>query len=226
MAMKSTVFAISSLLALRVSAQPAPDGQKLPNFMGREVTVTESELDTDGYYPKGPASVCIEAPPRRQCYAPPRNFGLTPKVEVIQVEKDEPALFFSAASGGVSGFSIHFALLRPGNGKDLVDLFGSVPEVSNLSQHVWWSDSTISAAPIFVTASWVFGPGEAHYTPHRYLVSSYVWRHSSLTNDFSYYLDDQYLTVKKYDLEAGDDLLEREKLEIINRLLRVKAERD
>jgi hypothetical protein len=225
MAMKSTFFAISLLLTVRTSAQAAPSSQKLPKFMGREVTVTESELGSDGYYPKGPASVCVERPPQRQCYTAPQNFGRSPKVEVIEVQKDEPALFFSAKSGGVSGFTIHFALLQPGDGKDLVDLFGSVLEVSNLSQHVFWSDSTISTAPIFVTADWVSGPDEAHYTPHRYIISSYVLKPLSLLVDgLFYYLEDRYMTVQKYDLEANEDILDREKPEVTSRLLRVKTE--
>jgi hypothetical protein len=84
--------------------------------MGREVTVTAPELDADGFFPKGPATVCVEAPPQRQCYTAPMDFGRSPAVEVIQIDKDTPALFFSAAGGGVSGWIVHFALLRPGIG--------------------------------------------------------------------------------------------------------------
>jgi hypothetical protein len=78
--------------------------------MGREVTIIAPELEEDGFFPKGPASVCVEGP-QRQCYTAPKDFGNSPAVTVVQVEKDMPALLFSAATGGVSGFQIHFALL-------------------------------------------------------------------------------------------------------------------
>lgn len=107
-----------------------------------------------------------------------------------------------------------------------MDLFASAVDVSNLSEHVLWSDSTVSGAPIFVTAAWVYGPNEAHYTPHRYIISSYVLMPSSLLGGLFYYLEDRYLTVRKYDLDANDDVLAREKTETISRLLRVKAETD
>jgi hypothetical protein len=41
-----------------------------------------------------------------------------------------------------------------------------------------------------------------------------------------YYLEDQYMTVRKYDLDANADILAAEKQEITARLKRVKAERE
>jgi hypothetical protein len=192
-------------------------------FMGRTVTITEAETDEDGYFPKGPASVCLEAPPRRQCYTAPKDFGRQPEVEVVQVSKNTPALLFSAKSGGVSGFRIHFALLRPGIEKDLDNLFNDGFAESNQSQHALWGAPAISEAPVFVTADFVWGPGESHYEPHRYTVSAYVWQHSDLTDSDAYWLDDRYMTARKYDLEAGDDLLVSEKSEILARLGRIHA---
>jgi hypothetical protein len=138
-----------------------------------------------------------------------------------------PALFFSAATLGVSGFSIHFALLRPGNGNDLEDLFVADPSVSNQSEHIFWSDATISASPIFVTADWTLGPDESHYSPHRYIISAYALRASpSLLDGSYYYLEDRYMTVRKYSDEANYHILATEKQEILARLTRVKAETD
>jgi len=94
---------------------------------------------------------------------------------VIRLDKDTPALFFSAETGGVSGWTIRFALLRPGPGKDLDNLFLSDTSVSNQSQHAFWNDSAISEAPIFMTADYVFGPNEGHYGEHRYIISAYVF---------------------------------------------------
>lgn len=152
MAMKSTVFAFSLLLAAAASAQPASKGQELPKFMDREVTVTTS-------FPTGLASVCIEGPPQRQCFTAPKDFGGNPTVELIQVARDKPARLFSAANPkGGSGWQIHFALLRPGAGKILENLLLSDATVSNLSQYALLNDPSVSPSPIFLTADFVWGP--------------------------------------------------------------------
>ena len=219
------VLAVSLFSALTAEAQPTPGSKSLPKFMGREVTVLEAELDADGFFPKGPARVCVEGLPQRQCYTAPENFGRDTSVEVIQVERDVPVLFFSAASGGVSGFTIHFSLLRPGPGKDLDDLFSSDASVSNQSQHAFWNDPAISDAQIFVTADYIWGPDESHYSQHRYIISAYVLKPSSLLlGRRSYYLEDRYMTAHKYDLEANADVLAAEKPEIISRLRRLKPQ--
>ncbi len=119
--MKLLIPAVLVFLVSYAAAQTAP-GQALPKFMGREVTMTVPEQDADGFFPKGPASVCIEGPPQRQCYTAPQTFGNNPTVAVVQLERGIPALLFSAESGGVSGWQIHFALLRPGTGKNIEDL--------------------------------------------------------------------------------------------------------
>jgi hypothetical protein len=62
--------------------------------MCREVTIIEPEHDaddTDGFFPKGPASVCVEGPPQRQCYTAPKEFGNSPTVAVVQLKRDMPA---------------------------------------------------------------------------------------------------------------------------------------
>jgi hypothetical protein len=187
------------------------------------VTITEAETDPDGFFPKGPASVCLEAPPQRQCYTAPKNFGRNPTVTLVEL-KDLPALLFSAASGGVSGWTIRFALLRPGTGKDLENLFMSDVSVSNQSQNALWTDAGISDAPFFVTADYVWGPDESHYSPHRYIISAYVQQHSSLLEATYYYLQDRYMTSNAYDQEADADILASEKPEILTRLRRVKLE--
>jgi hypothetical protein len=142
---------------------------------------------------------------------------------VVEVKKGVPAIFFSAAGGGTSGWRVHFALLRPG-GKDLEDPFMSDTEVSNQSQHAFWANRTISDALIFVTADFVWGPDEAHYESHRYMVSACVYKHAALTDYESYFLEDRYMTAKKYNSEAGQDVLASEKQEILTRLQRVKSQ--
>jgi hypothetical protein len=154
---KIIVPAILLLLGWKgASAQPARV-QSLPKFMGRQVTIVEPEReDPDGFFPKGPASVCVEAPPQRQCYMAPEAFGNSPTVSVVQLEKGMSALLSSADTGGISGWQTHFALLRPGTGKNLEDLFRSGISVSNQSQHAFWTDPAISDASIFMTAEYVW----------------------------------------------------------------------
>ena len=133
------------------------------------------------------------------------------------------ALLFSAESGGVSGFQIHFALLRPGTGKNLDNLFSDIA-VSNQSRHVFWNDSTISGAPIFLTADYVWSPYEGHYGEHRYMISVYVRPTPNAYDAFdSYCLEDRFMTVRKYDSEKTD-ILTSERPEILARLRRIKAE--
>jgi len=210
-------FAVESILAQ--SAKP------MPNFMGRKVTLVDPGYkDEPGVFPKGPASVCVEGPPQRQCYTAKGDFGGEPTVSLVPVEKDMPALLFSAACGGVSGWAVHFALLRPGTGNNLEDLFVGDVTVSNQNQHAFVNDSSISPSPIFLIADAVWGPDEGHYGAHRYTVSAYARKLSSDPDDASYFLADQFLTVRRYDLEEYADIITSEKQEILARLRRVKAE--
>jgi len=67
------------------------------------------------------------------------------------------------------------------------------------------------------------GPGEGHFSEHRYMISAYVLR---TADDFdAYYLEDRFMTVRKYDLvDSNDDVLASERQEILSRLWRVKSE--
>lgn len=220
----STVLVFSG--TKEISAQSAPR-QDLPKFLGREVTIVEPELNADGFpkIPDARATVCVEGLPQRQCYTAPQSFWSSPTVAVVQLDKNVSALLFSAESyAGGSGWQIHFALLRPGTGKDLQDLFLSDMSVSNQSQHAFWNDFSISYAQIFVTADYVWGPEEGHYDKHRFIISAYVREPSFVVGDSFYYLEDRYMTVHKYDLLANADVLAAEKQEIIARLKRLKAE--
>jgi hypothetical protein len=215
--MRSSFQAMAAVCCFLGSAGAQP----LPKFMGRQVTILEPKHLDD--FPLGPASVCLEGP-LRQCYTAPQGFGNNPTVAIVQLQKDVPAILFSAETGGNSGSEIHFALLRPGTGKDLEDLFAADASVSNQSQHAFWTDSEVSPAPIFLTAEYVYGPGEGHYGAHRYVVSSYVLG-SSMADQRLYYLQDRYMTVRKYDLDAKADVLASEKPTTLSRLRRVKAAR-
>jgi len=82
-------------------------------YLGRQVTVVDPGTeDPDGFVPKGEASVCVQSQQEKDCYTAPKGFGRTPGLSVVELQKGESALFFEAASGGVSGWSLHFALLK------------------------------------------------------------------------------------------------------------------
>lgn len=211
---------ITALLLFSASqasiAQPVHHGQDLPKFMGREVAIHQPQHDAEGF-PKGPATICVEGPPREQCYTAPMDFGNDPTLEVVQLAKENPALLFSASSGGVSGWEIHFALLVPGSGKELQDLLLSEVSVSSLSQDEFWIEPTISDARIFLTADAVWGPDEVHFGDHRYMISVYL----RALDDPNYWLGDRYMTTRKYDLGTKVNVLQAERPEILARLKRV-----
>lgn len=222
--MRTLLVLISvALFPLTTLVAQSSSPRTLAQFNGRQVTITEAEIDTDGF-PKGPASVCIEGPPQKQCYTAPKSFGRDPKVTLVQL-KAFPALLFSAASGGVSGFTIHLALLRPGAGKDLENLFFGNVSLSNVGQFAFWANPSVSDAPFFVTADYIWGPDESHYSAHRYILSAYLLSHSSDSGTDKYGLEDRYMSFRTYNSEEDEDILGREKPEILARLQRVRLER-
>lgn len=217
----STGIVILTLAAGLASGQKVR--RDLPKFLGATVTVTEPEQDVGGLFPKGPATVCVELKPQTQCYTPQKDFGLRSRISVIEIGKNTPALFFAVTSGGVSGFTYHFALLRPGGGKVLEDLFAADTSISNQSEHEFRAEPSISTAPIFLTADYTIGPDEYHFGPHRYIISTYVRQPSTMLDNDLYCLHDRYLTIRKYDLDVKSDILATERPEILARLRRIKA---
>ncbi len=224
MELKLVTLAVSLFLGCETRAQSVGSArQDLPKFMGRDVTIIEPELE-DGLFPKGPASVCVEGPPQRLCFTAPKQFGKSPTVIVVQLKQDLSALLFKAESGGVSGWTIHFSLLRTGTGRDLEESFLSDTSVSNQSQYSFWNEVAISDAQIFVTADYVWGPDEGHYGEHRYIISAYVLKPLHEVDDVYYYLEDRYMTARRYDLDANADVLTSEKQEMLTRLRRLKSQ--
>jgi len=212
---------------LLLFASEGVTAQALPKFMGRRITIIRPEYEggEEGiFFPKGPASVCVEGPPRRQCYTGPKDFGNDPEARVVHLKKGVDALLFSAATGGVSGLGIHFALLRVGTERDLEDCFMKQVMLSEQSQHAFWTIPSISDALILVTADYVWGPDEAHHGEHRFIVSAYVWKRQSMLDYPTYYLDDRFMTAKKYDVDDKADVLGSEKQEILARLRRLNPE--
>jgi hypothetical protein len=218
-----TGFPAFEYAAEQVKSSPAETRTTSVKFEGRAVTVTIPKTDKDGFFPEGPSTVCIEGP--RQCYTAPPAFGIDPQVQILELSKGKPALFFTASSGGVSGHIVHFALLRPGRSGNLDNIL-YVEAIGNQNEHAFWMESEISASPIFVVADAIWGPDETHYSEHRFVISAFVLLPSSLLDDPQYFLDDRYMTVRKYNQDANDQILQSERTEILTRLTKAKAERE
>jgi hypothetical protein len=206
-----------------VHAQQAEDSLK---YLGNTVRLITPKQDEYGS-PKGPASVCVDVTPRARCYSAPQAFGVNPTATIVQLTARETAILFSAHTLGVSGWTVKFALLRPGENEKLDNLFLSDVSVSNQSQHAFWDETTVSTSKIFLTADFTWGPDESHYSAHPYMISAYRRKEPLFAgDDDSYYLQDRYMTARKYDFDSNPklDILASEKQEIIARLKRAKAE--
>lgn len=168
-------------LLLSVGAVSAAQGQL--SFMGYRVEIVEKPR-ADDFFVEAPASLCLVNEQGRRCYQAPKDFGRYATVEEVRLNREIKALLFSVASGGVSGFGIQYALLQPGSGKperegELENLFDVNLVVSNQSQRRFIEEPKVSEAAVFVTADYVWGMMEGHFTAHRFIVSSYVRRWDS-----------------------------------------------
>jgi len=222
-------LALMAFAASCLYGQTAPK-QTVIQFMGRTVRLTGGKLDGDGF-PEGPAQVCFDSAPKPQCYVSPGFHGLSPKLTPTNLGLTRSALLFSAVAwAGGSGASTHFALLHLNEDGRMDNLFPDDISLSGISAHAFWTEASLSDAPIFVTADYVWGPSESHFDYHRFIVSAYVLklREPAFSDSFTYSLDDRYMTVRKYpsldDEKNKVDILGSEKPEIIARLKRVKAE--
>ena len=209
------VLAQSLLLAL--SAQ-----QLL--FNGQPVTIKGATND-DASMAKThgpPASLCIGKASSKICYEAPKEYWVAPKAEIVQIDKNTPAILFTAESYGVAGWQVHLALLHHEPGQGLTDLFFGHVARPNQGQHRFFSDPEISPVPIFLTASYIWGMDEARFSKHRYMISVYVWKYSQYSLNHRYTLADSYMTQNFYeDPGSGIDILAAEAPEWKSRLRRV-----
>lgn len=56
-------------------------------FEGRPIEVSTPASDDMGFHPLGRTTLCVEGPPRRQCYASPEGYGFRPEVKLIELSK-------------------------------------------------------------------------------------------------------------------------------------------
>jgi len=175
-------------------------------FEGRKVSVQMGHWVDDGAEPGTPATVCIEGPPRRQCYTAPGDFGRTPYIRPLALGDGASALLF--APGGLSG--IHLALLKPGDGDKLEEIFASAVEISYWGRFAVWTD--VMPSPVFVTAETSPRPeGPSHFRVTTYTRQRRALRYTKV---------DEYLTAGVYELYKAD-VLAAEKREVLARLKRL-----
>jgi hypothetical protein len=217
--------AFLTLLLLSACQAQTQTPDKPVIFMKRAVTLSGAEFDLDGDSPlsdEKPASVCLEGPPQRQCYTAPAEYKYEPAVEIIQLGGGERGLLFTALTCVGSGYNVHFALLQPGKGERLENLLPYAHSASNQAQYTFSYQPALSEEPIFLMAEFVWGPGEAHYDAHRYIISAYMRLPNEWTVTSDYRLNDQYMTAGKYDEHQIGDIFSRELPEILARLARVR----
>jgi hypothetical protein len=215
-----------ALVASGLYGQTAAE-QVVTEFEGHQVTLMRPAQNDD--LVDTPATVCFDLTSKPQCFTPKDGFyrGWESDADLVLTDlgHGRSALLLSAyATSGGSGASIHLALLRPGD-VEIMNMLPSDLHLKEISGHAFVTEPSVSDAPIFVTADYVWGFGETHPEDHRFLISVYV-----LGNDWdSYELEDQYMTARKYDGTFGfdkTDILDSERPEILARLKRVKAERE
>lgn len=200
---------VVSLLAAVAAGQAAP------------YRIVNGQTDSGGF-PTTSAKLCIRSGTGDQCYSPPSPewplppFGLNATAKDLKLATGTVLIVFTAeSSSGGSGSLTSIALLENRNGQ-LINLLPNV-RVTNQSEYHFWSLPAFSAMPVLVTADFVWGSGETHFSQHHYRITSYVYDKQA----GRYVQRDQYVTEKKYaGLDDGDDInvLAAERADIIRRL--------
>lgn len=228
--MKSKYVAgISALIVTAVLASGIT-ANALPASRFPELTLTEGQLDSDGF-PISGAKLCVSGM-QGVCYQMPSEtysgskvtyeFGLEPQAERLPLAGGGSWVFFSATfSGGGSGTLTRFAVLRyEGEGKTakIVNLLPWVG-ATNVSEWAMWTVKGASAYPIFVHADFVWGKGETHFDSHFYTVEAWGFNQQSDRYEKVF----EYQTSRKYGAGDGPPIrvLRPERAEII-RLLKTK----
>jgi hypothetical protein len=106
------LFLLLLAISIGVVAQTEPRQETVLTFKGWPVVIFHPK-QLDEFFRDGPAKICLEQEARPKCYTAPEDFGRYAKVELVALDGQSEALLLSVASGGVSGFRIHLALLQP-----------------------------------------------------------------------------------------------------------------
>jgi pimeloyl-ACP methyl ester carboxylesterase len=218
-----------------------PAEQVVTEFEGHQVTLMKPGLDANDLAEET-ARVCFDVTSTPQCYSPQHEpgsgwgpdqpIGTFPELMPMNLGGGRSALLFTVVARSYgSGATVHYALLRPGRLGSIENLLPPDLVLSEISEQDFWSDPSISDAPLLVTADFVWnGISEGHFSDHRFTVSAYTLAEDpNIPGRFNYVLEDRYLTARKYQIaspDASDHVLDAERPEILARLKRVKVERE
>jgi hypothetical protein len=214
------LFLLLLAISIGAIAQTEPRQEVVLTFKGRPVVIFHPK-QLDELFPAGPVKICLQQEPLPKCYTAPEDFGRYAKVESVSLDGESEAMLLSVASGGVSGFRIHLALLQPDESENLKNLLLSASTLSDQSQFRFLVEPEISPAKILVTATFDWGLNDAHHGAHRYFISTYVRQFYYDNQEWVYALADQYMTVKVYERESNENIIQAELKEIRSRLRRV-----
>jgi hypothetical protein len=169
--------------------------------------------------PTVPASACFTladygSSPKNDDLLP---FGLRPRSQRLKLTAGGSLVLFNANCGGGSGSSDRYVLLRYESDRTLKNLLPEVV-VSNQADVAAWDLPTFSPLPVFVTADFIWGGMEAHYSPHYFEIRIFLYDAAS----DRYILKHKYPTAHKYpgtdNWEGMPEVLEREKPKIMRLL--------
>ena len=188
--------------------------------------VYQGVLDEDNFPISGARLCSTDGKPRCFSLAHSRTksdedsafyFGLRAKSQRLKLDGGGSLVLFNANCGGGSGSADRYVLLRSepdGHFKNLL------PEivVSNQADVATWDLPTVSALPVFVTADFLWGGMEAHYSSHFFEVRMYVYDEAA----DRYKLRRKYTTSQKYpgidNWEQAPEILDSERGKIIEML--------
>jgi len=129
-------------------------------------------------------------------------------------------VLFNANCGGGSGSSDRYVLLRSEPDGQFKNLLPQIV-VTNQADVAAWALPTVSPMPVFLTADYLWGDMEGHYSPHFFEVRIYVY---DVAAD-RYKLLHKYQTARKYPgIDNGTqapEVLDKEKNRII-KILKVQ----
>ncbi len=127
-------------------------------------------------------------------------------------------VLFNANSGGVSGSSDRYVLLKSGPDGRFKNLLPEII-VSNQADVAVWNLPIVSPMPVFVTADFLWEGMEAHYSSHFFEVRIYVFDPAA----DHYKLRHKYRTSHKYpgidNWEQAPEVLEKDRSRIIEELM-------
>jgi len=144
-------------------------------------------------------------------------FGLRAKSQRIKLNGGGSIVLFNANCGGGSGSSDRYVLLRSQPDGQFKNLLPEIV-VTNQADVAAWDLPTVSPMPVFLTAEYIWGGMEAHYSSHFFEVRIYVY--DGVAD--RYKLRRKYQTAHKYpgidNWEQAPEVLERERGKIIETL--------